>query len=73
MFSYEVNGLFEVDENNSQDTLANDDDAHKAVLCALSLIMCDYYLFGRKWSYSYSILSSNASIKSSLSIEPQVP
>ena len=41
MFSYEVNGLFEVDENNSQDTLANDDDAHKVVLCALSLILGD--------------------------------
>ena len=30
-----------VDKNDSQDTLANDDDAHKAVLCALSLILCD--------------------------------
>ena len=37
----DVNGLSEVDENDSQDTLANDDDAHKAVLCALSLILCD--------------------------------
>ena len=37
----DVNGLPEVDENDSQDTLANDDDAHKAVLCALSLILCD--------------------------------
>ena len=37
----EVNGLSEVDENNSQDTLANDDDAHKAVLCGLSLILGD--------------------------------
>ena len=64
----DVNGLSEVDENDSQDTLANDDDAHKAVLCALSPILCDYYFFGRKWSYSYSILSSNASITSSLSI-----
>ena len=37
----DVNGLSEVDENDSQDTLANDDDAHKAVLSALSLILCD--------------------------------
>ena len=37
----DVNGVPEVDENDSQDTLANDDDAHKAVLCALSLILCD--------------------------------
>ena len=35
----------EVDENDSQDTLANVDDAHKAVLCALCLILCDYLLF----------------------------
>ena len=34
-----------VDKNDSQDTLANDDDAHKAVLCALSLILCDSLLF----------------------------
>ena len=37
----DVNGVPEVDENDSQDTLANDDDAHKAVLCALSLILGD--------------------------------
>ena len=37
----DVNGLSEVDEHDSQDTLENDDDAHKAVLCALSLILCD--------------------------------
>ena len=37
----DVKGISEVDENDSQDTLANDDDAHKAVLCALSLILCD--------------------------------
>ena len=36
----EVNGLSEVDENNSQDTLANDDDAHKVILYAHSLILC---------------------------------
>ena len=40
----DVNGLSEVDENDSQDTLANDDNAHKAVLCALILILCDYLL-----------------------------
>ena len=37
----DVKGYSEVDENDSQDTLANDGDAHKAVLCALSLILCD--------------------------------
>ena len=40
----DVNGLSEVDENDSQDTLANDDDAHKTVLCAFSLILCNYLL-----------------------------
>ena len=30
--------------NDSKDTLANDEDAHKTVLCALSLILCDYLL-----------------------------
>ena len=40
----DVNGLYEDDENDSKDTLANDDNAHNAVLCALSLILCDYLL-----------------------------
>ena len=34
------NGLNDVEENDSNDTVACDDDAHKVVLCARSLILC---------------------------------
>ena len=30
----EGNGLAEVDENDSNDTLESDDDAHKVIVCA---------------------------------------
>ena len=43
----EVNGLSEVDENNSQDTLANDDDAHKVVLCTCSPFFCMRWVLQR--------------------------
>ena len=36
----DVNGLTEVEENDSNGTVACDDDAHKAILCAQSLILC---------------------------------
>ena len=36
----DVNGLTEVEENDSNDTVACDDDAHKVILCAHSLILC---------------------------------
>ena len=36
----DVNGLTEVEENDSNDTHACDDDAHKVILCAHSLILC---------------------------------
>ena len=34
------NVVTEVAENDSNDTLACDDDAHKVILCAHSLILC---------------------------------
>ena len=36
----DVNGLTEVEENDSNDTVTCDDDAHKVILCAQSLILC---------------------------------
>ena len=36
----DVNGLTEVEENDSNGTVACDDDAHKVILCAQSLILC---------------------------------
>ena len=36
----DVNGLTEVEENDSNDTVACDDDAHKVILSAQSLILC---------------------------------
>ena len=41
----DINGLAEVEGNNSNDTPAYDDNAHKAVLCAHSLILCAWLLF----------------------------
>ena len=36
----DVNGLTEVEENDSNDSLACDDNAHKVIICAHSLILC---------------------------------
>ena len=41
----DINGLAEVEGNNSNDTPAYDDNAHKAVLCAHRLILCAWLLF----------------------------
>ena len=35
-----MNGLAEVEENDSNDSLACDDNAHKVIICAHSLILC---------------------------------
>ena len=43
-----MNGLAEVEGNDSNDTLAYDENAHKAVLCNHSLILCACLLF---WMY----------------------
>ena len=43
-----INGLAEVEGNDSNDTLAYDENAHKAVLCNHSLILCACLLF---WMY----------------------
>ena len=54
----DVNGLSEVDENDSQDTLANDDDAHKAVLSALSLIPSFFkFLYSRNQNHKHHNLT----------------
>ena len=34
-----INGFTEVEENDSNDTLASDDDAHKVVICTPSLFL----------------------------------
>ena len=39
------NGVTEVEENDSNDTIACDDDAHKVVLCNHSLILHAWFLF----------------------------
>ena len=36
----DINGLAEVEENDSNDSLACDDNAHKVIICAHSLILC---------------------------------
>ena len=41
----DINGLTEVEENDSDDTLGCDDDAHKVVLCNHSLILHVWLLF----------------------------
>ena len=41
----DINGLAEVEGNNFNDTPAYDDNAHKAVLCAHSLILCAWLLY----------------------------
>ena len=41
----DINGLAEVEGNHFNDTPAYDDNAHKAVLCAHSLILCAWLLF----------------------------
>ena len=43
---WDINGLAEVEGNDFNDTPAYDDNAHKAVLCAHSLILCAWLLFG---------------------------
>ena len=43
-----MNGHAEVEGNDSNDTLAYDENAHKAVLCTHSLILCAWLLF---WMY----------------------
>ena len=40
-----INGLAEVEVNDSNDTLAYDENAHKAVLCTHSLILCAWLLY----------------------------
>ena len=44
----DINGLTEVEENDSNDTLGCDDDAHKVVLCNHSLILHAWLLFWMK-------------------------
>ena len=34
--TFDINGLAEIEENDSNDTLTCDDDAHKTVLCSHS-------------------------------------
>ena len=41
----DINGLTEVEGNDFNDTPAYDDNAHKAVLYANSLILCAWLLF----------------------------
>ena len=41
----DINGLAEVEGNDFNDTPAYDDNAHKVVLCAHSLILCAWLLF----------------------------
>ena len=36
----DIYGLAEVEENDSNDSLACDDNAHKVIICAHSLILC---------------------------------
>ena len=50
----DINGLAEVEGNNSNDTPAYDDNAHEAVLCAHSLILCAWLLF-----HTYMFLLKN--------------
>ena len=40
----EGNGCDEVEENNSNDTLVSDDDAHKVVLCTGSHFFCSSWV-----------------------------
>ena len=40
-----MKGLAEIEGNDSNDTLAYDENAHKAVLCTHSLILCAWLLF----------------------------
>ena len=44
-FFLDENGVTEVEENDSNDTIACDDDAHKVVLCNHSLILHVWLLF----------------------------
>ena len=44
----DINGLTEVEENDSNDTLECDDDAHKVILCNQSLILYVWLLFWMK-------------------------
>ena len=41
----DVHGFAEVEENNSNETLACDDNSHKDVLCTRCLIQCAWLLF----------------------------
>ena len=43
-----MKGLAEIEGKDSNDTLAYDENAHKAVLCTHSLILCAWLLF---WMY----------------------
>ena len=64
----DVNGLFEVDEMIPRILLQMMKMLIKLFCVPLVWFCVTIYFFGRKWSYFYSTLSSNASITSSLSI-----
>ena len=40
--AFDINGLAEIEENDSKDTLTCDDNAHKTVLCSCSSFTKNY-------------------------------
>ena len=58
-FFLDENGVTEVEENDSYDTIAGDDDAHKVVLRNPSLILRAWLLFVMFFLFTHSHFVSN--------------